>query len=86
MVCVFERESFEGEFSVFSAVVGVSDNLMSASVRVHRKTASLLPFVKDIVSLLRRLGVSLNRHGSEAVPGPSMQGHVRFARSRRMLL
>ena len=57
--CAFGTEHLE-KLQVLSAVIGVFDGLMSASVRMHRKRVSGLRFVKDVVSLLRRWVVSLN--------------------------
>ena len=57
-----------------------------ASARVRRGRASRSRFLKDVVSLLRRWGVSRNGKRSGAAPGPSVPGHVRFARSRRTSL
>ena len=63
-LCGGNRE-LSGKFFVFSAVIGVFGGLMSASARMHRKRASRSRFVKDVVSLLRRWGVSL---GTDTVP------------------
>ena len=79
------KEHLEESY-VFSAVIGVCAGLMSASVRMRQKKGSRSRFVKDVVSLLRRWGVSRNGQGSGGVPGPSVPGHVRFAPSRRMQL
>ena len=70
-LCVWNRAPF-GEFSVFTAVSGVFDGLMSASVRMHRKRASRSRSVKDVVTLLWRWRVSRNGQGSGAAPGPSV--------------
>ena len=72
-IVLLEQRAFVG---IFSTVIGVFDGLLSASVRMHRKRASCLRFVKDVVSLLRRCGVSRNGQGSRAVPGPCVPGHV----------
>ena len=84
-LCVWNRELW-GEFHVFSAVIGVSDCLMSASVPMHRKRAVRLRLVNDVVRLLGTLGVSRNGRGSGAVPGPSVPGRVRSVPSRQMSL
>ena len=81
----FGEEWWGGTFYVSSAVIGVCAGLMSASVRMRRKIASRSRFVKDVVSWLRRLGVSQSGQGSRETPGPSVPGRVRSAPSVWML-
>ena len=77
-----EQRAFKG---VFSAVIEVCAGLLCASVRMRPKKGSLPLFVKDVVSLPRKLAVSRNGQGSRAVPCPSVPGRVRSAPSRQML-
>ena len=57
--CVWNKEHLD-QFFVFSAVIGVFAGLMSASVRMHWKSASRSRRVKDVVSWHRRWAVSRN--------------------------
>ena len=79
-------ESICGIVMSSSAVFGVFDGFMSASVRMHRKRASRSRFVKDVASWLRRLVVSRDGQGSRAVSRSiRCQRLVPCAPSRRML-
>ena len=80
---IASKEHLEESY-VFSAVIGVFAGLMSASVLMHRKWASLSRFAKVVAGWLRRLVGCQSGQGSREVPDPSVPGRVRFASSLRM--
>ena len=66
--CAYGAKSIWRQSCVFSAVIGVFVGVTSASVRMHRKRASHLRFVKDAASWPRRLVESSERTRFKRTP------------------